>query len=62
MPGQIGNKARKGKGSLTEEQIKEIREAKKLYYDNMPINLCKKYGVSRSIISQVWQDRSYNYV
>lgn len=62
MAGQIGNKARRGTGALTDDQVKEIREAKRLYYENMPINLCKKYGVSRSVISQVWQDRSYNHV
>ena len=62
MSGQIGNKARRGTGALTDDQVKEIREAKRLYYENMPINLCKKYGVSRSVISQVWQDRSYNHV
>lgn len=62
MCGQVNNKARQGKGVLTDEQVREVRKAKELYYENMPVNLCKKYGVSRSVISQIWQDRSYSHV
>lgn len=62
MCGQIKNKARAGKGFLSDDQVREIRKAKELYYANMPKNICKKYGVTRYMISQIWQDRSYNHV
>ena len=62
MPGQINNKARQGTGKLTDDQVKAIRQAKDLYYENMPKNLCKKHNCSRSLISLIWQDRVYTHV
>ena len=56
------NKSKTGLGSLSDDEVREIRKAKDAYYANMPKNLCKKYDVSRSVISSIWQDRSYNHV
>ena len=60
--GQTRNRSKTGQGMLTDEQVREIRKAKELYYANMPKNLSKTIGVSRSIISGIWQDRLYNHV
>lgn len=58
----IRNKSKTGLGVLNDDQVRELRQAKELYYANMPKNLSKKYGVSRQVISHVWQDRAYTYV
>lgn len=48
------NKSKTGMGVLSDDSVREIRKAKDAYYENMPKNLCKKYGVSRSVISSIW--------
>ena len=66
MSGVTGNKSKQGRGSLTEDQVRDIRKSQEIYADaiknHSPMAVSKKTGISVNVIREIFCDRLYNWV